>query len=396
MNRVAISGVAEVNPPLPASVRNGDGARLVPFLPMSAVSEEGFATYAERRPLHDLLKGYTYFGRGDVIVAKITPCLENGKAANLSDLPDNVGFGSTEFHVLRPGPDIDGRYLFHAVWNNAFRRAGADAFTGSAGQKRLPASFFDRYRIPVPTLAEQRRIAAMLDKADGVRRNRREAIGLLDELLRSVFLEMFGDPVRNEKGWEVVRLGDCLQGKPVIGTIRPARENGEMCLIRVGELGRHDVTLERCGRVSLPTGDFARFQAIEGDLLLARAIGSERHLGKASVLQAVSEPVVFDSHVMRVRVDRTRIHPSFLWQWLQTSGGRREFLRQGGRTAVQFNVNASQVADVRLPLPPVNEQERFLGVASRVRAAQTRQLWSAASAQGLFRCLSQRAFWAKT
>lgn len=390
--RVSLSEVAEINPVMPAALRNRNGERLVPFLPMAAVSEDGYASYAERRPIRELLKGYTYFERGDVLLAKITPCLENGKAALLADLPDDVGFGSTEFHVLRPGPDVDPRYLFHAIWNKALRRAGAGSFTGSAGQKRLPGSFFDRYKIPLPPLAEQRRIAAQLDKADAVRRRRRESLRLLDEFLRSAFLQMFGDPVRNEKGWEVMRLGDCFADKPTIGTIAPAREDGTFALIRVGELGAHHVSIERCGRVSLSGDDLVRFEAVTGDLLLARAIGSAEHLAKASVLQPLSERVLFDSHVMRLRLDHSRVHTSFLWQWLQTSGGRRQFLKHGGRTAVQFNINASQVSDVRIPLPPIDDQARFVALAAKGQAARSKYGDLLTSAGVLFDSLAQRAF----
>jgi type I restriction enzyme S subunit len=390
--RAPIAELAEINPGMPAALRIGDGERLVPFLPMAAVSEAGCASYDQRRPVGELLKGYTYFERGDVLVAKITPCLENGKAALLTDLPADLGFGSTEFHVLRPGPDVDPRYLFHAVWHNAFRRAGADAFTGTAGQKRLPASFFERYKIPLPAVAEQRRIAAMLGKADAVRRKRRESSRLLDEFVRSAFLEMFGDPVRNKRGWEVVRLASCLAEKPSIGTITPASDAGRFRLVRVGQLGQDGVALAQCGRVTVPLGHLERFVAREGDLLLARAIGSAEHLGKASVMQAVSEPIVFDSHVMRVRVDGRQLHARFLWHWLQTSGGRRLFLQRAGRTAVQFNINTAQVNDVRIPVPPIDQQEQFLELATRAGSIAATQQKALLNNNALFDSLASGAF----
>jgi type I restriction enzyme S subunit len=190
----------------------------------------------------------------------------------------------------------------------------------------------------------------------------------------------------------VVELGGCLEVKPVIGTITPARDDGEFKLIRVGELGEHDVAVDQCSRVSMPPADLQRFQAMPGDLLLARAIGSESHLGKASVLQPVSAPLVFDSHVMRLRVDLSRVHPSFLWQWLQTGGGRRLFLKRAGRTAVQFNINATQVADVRLPLPPLHEQAQFLTLAARSRRLRATLMMGELFGQELFDSLAQRAF----
>ena len=115
--RVALGDVAEINPPLPLSARKMNPEEMVPFIPMAAVSVDGGVRYDERRPVSSLLQGYTSFVRGDVLLAKITPCLENGKAADLSDLPSEFGFGSTEFHVLRAGAELDVRYLFHLVCN---------------------------------------------------------------------------------------------------------------------------------------------------------------------------------------------------------------------------------------------------------------------------------------
>ncbi len=293
-----------------------------------------------------------------------------------------------DLKALVPRSRVDPRYLLYFLQSIAPQLEQQAAGSTVKGV-RLDA--LSRIRVPLPPLAEQRRIAAVLDKAEAIRRKRRESLRLVGEFLRSAFLELFGDPVRNEKGWEVVRLGDCLVTKPTIGTITPATDSGEFRLIRVGELGQHDVMIDRCARVSLTSGDLIRFDAREGDLLLARAIGSEQHLGKASVLQAVPEPVVFDSHVMRLRCAPMRLYASFLWQWLRTSGGRWLFLKHGGRTAVQFNVNAAQVSDVRVPLPPIEEQERFLTIASKSRAAQSRLNSALGELDTLFDSLAQRA-----
>ncbi len=145
------------------------------FLPMAAVSEDGLIAFEEERPVREVRKGYTYFERGDVLVAKITPCFENGKATRTSALRKPFGFGSTEFHVLRAGNEIDPSYLFHMIWNSKFRTVGMNNMTGSAGQKRVPADFLKRLEIPLPPLPEQRRIAAILDKADALRRKRRNS-----------------------------------------------------------------------------------------------------------------------------------------------------------------------------------------------------------------------------
>ena len=202
----ALSEAAWINPPakLPISSKPTDE---VAFIPMASVSETGCLQNVETRLLGSCLKGYTVFQKGDVLVAKITPCMENGKATVVENILSPIGFGSTEFHVIRPKPNFDSLYLFHAVWNQTFRLEAGKNMTGSAGQKRVPKSFLERFEIPLPPLEEQQRIADILDKADAICRKRQQALRLADEFLRSVFLEMFGNPESNPYTWPVKKLG---------------------------------------------------------------------------------------------------------------------------------------------------------------------------------------------
>jgi type I restriction enzyme S subunit len=140
LQRVPISEVAEVNPRLRSKPRQDE---LVSFVPMAAVSEKTVSIESPvDRPFAEVAKGFTPFERGDVIVAKITPCFENGKMAYAVDLPRAVGAGSTEFHVLRPKPSLNGAYLFHMLRLPAVRADGARKMQGAAGQRRVPAGFF--------------------------------------------------------------------------------------------------------------------------------------------------------------------------------------------------------------------------------------------------------------
>ena len=137
----------------------------VVFLPMEKVGEDGCIDQSETRPAHEVWSGFTYFKRGDVLVAKITPCFENGKGAYLGSLRTNVGFGSTEFHVLRANDTANPQFLYRLTMTQDFRRQGADAMTGAAGQQRVPAAFVANYAIPLPPLTEQAAIVRHLDKA---------------------------------------------------------------------------------------------------------------------------------------------------------------------------------------------------------------------------------------
>ncbi len=158
---VRLKRLAEINPTLrPESIALATQAV---FLPMKAVGVQGHVNCDDVRPVSDLRTGFTTFERGDVLVAKITPCFENGKGAALVRLPELIGFGSTEFHVLRPRGKSDARWLYYWTRARPFRDVGTNSMVGAAGQQRVPSRFFADSPVPTPSPEEQRRIADFLD-----------------------------------------------------------------------------------------------------------------------------------------------------------------------------------------------------------------------------------------
>ena len=131
---------------------------------MENIGEQGELDCSIIRDIDDVRNGYTRFFDGDVLVAKITPCFENGKGALIRGTLNGIGFGTTELHVLSPGSEIDARYLYYITANDRFRRLGEAAMFGAAGQKRVPEDFVRDYCVPVPSLAQQRAIADYLDR----------------------------------------------------------------------------------------------------------------------------------------------------------------------------------------------------------------------------------------
>ncbi len=387
----AIGEVAQVNPKLAAGDQP-DPHEKVSFVPMAAVSEEttSIAVHAER-PFIEVSKGYTPFKRGDVLVAKITPCFENGKMAFAGDLPHELGFGTTEFHVFRPSAKITGRYLFNLLRVPCLRDAGALKMRGAAGQRRVPAGFFSSLRIPLPPLAEQRRISRILDAADALRAKRRETLVQLDTLLQSTFLEMFGDPVTNPMRWTEVRSGELFRIPPKIGTTTPATDRGYL-VVRVGELGESRVAFERCGRVEISEKEFAKFRLERGDTVIARAIGSMNHLGKASFFAGFDEATVIDSHVMRLRPDPLKCDGLWFYSLISSDRGKVLLQQTGGATAVQFNINAKQASSMQVALPPLDLQHQFAAIVESVERQKTRQRSHLAELDTLFASLQSRAF----
>ncbi len=161
------------------------GAEQATFLPMENIGEQGELDCSATRYVDDVRNGYTRFFDGDVLVAKITPCFENGKGALVDGMLNGIGFGTTELHVLTPIPEIDARWLYYTTISDRFRKLGEAAMFGAAGQKRVPEDFVLNYRVPVPPLREQRAIVDYLDqetaRLEALMARVRQAIAFVEE-----------------------------------------------------------------------------------------------------------------------------------------------------------------------------------------------------------------------
>jgi len=176
-----LKNVCRINPSKLAIKSRADD-ELATFLPMERVSGDGKIDGSIQAPISELANGFTYFERGDVILAKITPCFENGKGAVLEALPTEVGFGSTEFIVLRASRKIDPRFLYLLTFEAQFRRLGVESMTGSAGQQRISQEFVSNYCIALPGRDEQVRIIEALKAAT------REFDAVIDAAFREISL----------------------------------------------------------------------------------------------------------------------------------------------------------------------------------------------------------------
>lgn len=158
-----IEEVADVNPRADKAAISDD--LLVSFVPMPAVGPgDGSINVQETRSAREVKKGFTSFLEGDVLFAKITPCMENGKMAVVPRLTNNYGFGSTEFHVLRPKPGMEAKYLYYYVSSRSFRAEAERYMTGAVGQRRVPTTYLRESTIPVAPPDQQKEIVAEIEK----------------------------------------------------------------------------------------------------------------------------------------------------------------------------------------------------------------------------------------
>ena len=168
----------------------------VSFVPMTCVDPElGKIKNFGIRKLFEVRKGYTYFKEGDVLFAKITPCMENGNVAIAQNITNGIGFGTTEFHVVRVLEKVLPKWVYYLFRTKGFRDIAKGNMTGTAGQRRVPKSFLEQYEIPLPLLPEQRRIVTYLDslqaKVDELKGLQAETEKELEELVPSILDKAF-------------------------------------------------------------------------------------------------------------------------------------------------------------------------------------------------------------
>ena len=226
-----------------------DASSEVPFLPMHAIGERGQIDPSEMRSVDDVRTGYTLFVDGDVVVAKITPCFENGKGALIRGMPNGVGFGTTELYVLRPGPELDGRFLYYLTVDPRFRRLGEACMMGAAGQQRVPKEFIRDTRVAVPRLPQQRAIADYLDREttrlDMLVAEKRRLLSLLEEKRHALIVRAVTRGLDSDVAFRDSRIS-WLRRVPVHWQMERARwlfrerddrsENGDEELLTVSHL----------------------------------------------------------------------------------------------------------------------------------------------------------------
>lgn len=391
MRTEQLGQIAQLNPSLPVSLKDDES---VAFLPMAAVDETSLSTVErETRAYSEVKKGYTPFAQGDVLVAKITPCFENGKITQAT-INRPFGFGSTEFHVVRPDPTrLNGRYLTHYLRQDFVRAQGQRRMTGSAGQRRVPPHFLAELAIPLPSLSEQRRIADILDKADALRAKRREAIAAVEELQSATFHYVCGDAVPVSKTWPRVPLAELISEGPQNGIYKPSTEYGSGTLIlRIDGFYDGLVTdVTTLKRVRLTADELSSYSLRDNDIVINR-VNSREYLGKSALIPRLPEPVVFESNMMRFSLNTKRVDPVFLVRFLQTSSVRAHILKSAKDAINQSSINQQDVKSIPVLLPPLAQQQIFRQRFDAIEQVMHCQLASAKATNAMFMSLQHRAF----
>ena len=383
MNSVPLGKVAKINP-----TGNGRQASdsLCSFVPMEAVDDiTGLIICKQTRLASEVSKGYTSFREGDVLFAKITPCMENGKVAIADNLKNGYGYGSTEFHVLRAGEEIIPLWIYYYLRQEGVRQHAQRHMTGSAGQQRVPTSFMEELQIPLPLPDEQRRIATILEAADNERRRRLAAMELSNKFLQDVFVQMFGDPVTNPMGWKTIKLsklGNLDRGR---SKHRPRNApellGGKYPLVQTGEVANAKRYIRSYSQTYSEFGLKQSKLWPQGTLCITIAA----NIAKTGILMF---DACFPDSVVGF-VPYRKSDTEFVQHWFAFV---QQHLESTAPESAQKNINLEILRDLDVPVPPETLRDKFAHIVQDYERLYLKQQESARQSEHLFQTFLHRAF----
>lgn len=363
---VQLNDICEMNPRYP--VGKYPDHCLVSFLPMKNVEERtGRIILGEVRPLSAVKKGYTFFENDDVLFAKITPCMENGKVAIAQNLSNGIGFGSTELHVLRCRECLKNKYLFYFLIQSSFRKVAHRNMTGTAGQLRVPKTFLENTEIPLPPLDEQHKIVEKIEELfselDNSVAELKKAKAQLRLYRQSVLASAFAGRMNNENlrmnneelpaGWKWVKLGE-IANKITDGEhIRPNVQSTGVPFLSAKDVRENDISFDNVLYVS--DKDAKRFwkrcDPERGDILI---VSRGATVGRLSVIETDTNFCLLGS-VILIKINYAT-NSRFVALMIKSPQINKKILNISGSTAQQA-IYLRDIKNVTIPLPPFSEQQ---------------------------------------
>lgn len=344
------------------------------FVPMHAVDEiTGQITAMQTRPYAGVRRAYTYFEEGDMLFAKITPCMENGKAAIARGLIDGIGFGSTEFHILRPGADVMAEWVWLYARQERFRQTAKRAFRGGVGQQRVPQKFLESSSIPLPPLDEQRRIVAkvemLMERVREAKRLRSDSRIDADTLMDAALSEAFRTEEARDMWPKIQDLCEIRGG--LQKTPKRAPKDNPRPYLRVANVQRGYLALQDVAYFEVSDPELERYRLLPGDVLIIEGNGSPDLVGRTAIFRGEIEDCVHQNHVIRLRPNTPHVLPEFLSAYLTSTSGR-EIIRELSHTSSGLlNLSVGKIRTIPVPPLPISEQRRIVAYLDSVQAQVT-------------------------
>jgi type I restriction enzyme, S subunit len=364
----ALAETCQIKPPKIEARRKLSPTGLVSFVPMEDLGiNQKYFTPTQVKPLDQVSGSYTYFADGDVLLAKITPCFENGKLGIAANLTNGIGFGSSEYIVFRPNTQLLREWLYYFLSREAFRAEGAERMSGAVGHKRVAKEFVESYPIPLPPVSEQKRIVDILDDAfDGIatakanaEKNLQNARALFESHLESLFIQRGADWDRLtleallEHDW----IESHLDGNHGSDYPRKAEFVGEgVPYISANCLDNDSVDMTRAKHLSRSRAALIRKGvAKNNDVLFAH----NATVGPVAILHTDEEKVILGTSLTYYRCNPDHVLPEYLAHYMRSFGFKTQYLavmRQSTRNQVPI----TKQREFYHVIPPIDDQKTIV------------------------------------
>ena len=352
-----LGDICTINPKTPTL----DDNLSVSFIPMPKVGENGEFDPSEIKKYYEVKKGFTYFQNGDVLFAKITPCMENGKGAVARLMENGIGFGSTEFHVLRPNNSVVSEWIYYLLSWSGFRKEAEKNMTGSAGQKRVPKTFLENYQIELPSVEHQKEQINILKEVDNLVFLHKQQLSKLDELVKARFVELFGDPIKNDMGWETTLLKNATSKIGSGATPKGGKESYQaegVTLIR--SMNVHDGRFEYKDLAHITDEQAKQLDnvIIEENDVFINITGAS--VARSCIVPKHILPARVNQHVAIIRCVTSMLNPVFANNMFLNHSFKGQLLdigETGGAT--RQAITKQQLETLSVILPPIELQNQF-------------------------------------
>lgn len=338
-------------------------------------------TYESKPSRADIL-----VSEGDILFAKMK---NTNKALQINKELDGI-IVSTGFSVHRPiENELYGEYFLHFLKHDSFQRQKNRLCTGAI-QSAISNSGIERIFVPVPDYNDQLHIANLLSKAENLIAQRKESIRLLDEFLKSTFLEMFGDPSTNRKKFTKGKIKDVVT-EVKYGTSSPAEDEGLYPYLRMNNItpdGYMDYSKLKYINI-VDDKEKEKYVVRKGDLLFNRT-NSKELVGKTGVFNEDSEMIIA-GYLIRVRTNE-KANPWFLWGYLNSIHGKKTLLGMCKSIVGMANINAQELQGIKILIPPIELQTQFARIVEKTESLKTQYQQSLQELEKLYGSLSQKAF----
>lgn len=374
--RHPLGEVCEINPPRDRELNATEDTE-VTFVPMPAVNEfSGSITKPILRRFAEVKKGYTYFRSGDVIFAKITPCMQNGKHAVVGSLAAGFGFGSTEFHVLRAGPSLTSDWIHRFLRQPRILESFSEEMTGAVGQQRLPAGLLAKLEIPLPPPVQQRTIVARLDAQLAATTRARGAVAAqladAERVIQRWIDERFA-AIAKKRAVRRLDAAAEIQAGVTLGKDYPPSETVSVPYLRVANVKDGRLDLADVKSIAVPPQMTEKLALRFGDMLLTEG-GDPDKVGRGTLWQNELPMCIHQNHIFRVRFDLTQFDPTFLALQFRCAYAKAYFLAHAKQTTGIASINQQVLRAYPLLHVPLTEQRAMVAAYTKLNEQSARAL----------------------